>query len=95
MRIIKLFVILQNKINYINNLKLYNKMKKVFLTLAVMATVACFSSCSKNCTCTKWLNGEKKGTEEFSKEKLKEGQKCSDYSTVIEINDKKTGLECR
>lgn len=27
-------------------------MKKVFLALAVIATVACFSSCNKKCTCT-------------------------------------------
>lgn len=70
-------------------------MKKVVLALAVMATVACFSSCSKNCTCTEWLNGEKKGTKEISKDKLKEGQKCSDLSTIIEYNGKKNGFECR
>lgn len=27
-------------------------MKKVFLALAVIATVACMSSCAKKCTCT-------------------------------------------
>lgn len=70
-------------------------MKKVFLALAVMATVACFSSCSKNCTCTTWFNGEKTGTKEISKDNLKEGQKCKDLSTVVTVNDKKNGWECR
>lgn len=31
-------------------------MKKIVLTLAVIATVACFSSCSKKCNC-KFANG--------------------------------------
>lgn len=70
-------------------------MKKVVLALAVIATVACFSSCSKNCSCKVWLNGNVQSTYEVSKDKLPEGKKCKDLSTVVEINNKKTGNECR
>lgn len=70
-------------------------MKKVVLALASVAMLACMASCSKTCTCTTYLNGEKKGTTEIEKENLKEGQKCSDLNTVVVINDKKNGIECR
>ena len=32
-------------------------MKKVVFALAVIATVACFSSCSKKCTCKDLITG--------------------------------------
>ena len=70
-------------------------MKKVVLACAIVAFVGLFASCSKNCTCTTYLNGEKKGTTEISKDKLSEGQKCSDLNTVVIIDGKKTGMECR
>ena len=70
-------------------------MKKVVLSCALVAVVGLFASCSKNCTCTNYLNGEKTGTTEISKTKLKDGQKCSDLNTVVVIGGKKNGTECR
>ena len=69
-------------------------MKKVVLSIAIVAFVGLFASCSKNCTCTNYLNGEKKGTTEISKDKLSDGQKCSDLSTIVTIDGKKNGTEC-
>lgn len=70
-------------------------MKKVVLACAIVAFVGLFASCSKNCTCTSYLDGEYQGTIEISKVKLKGGQKCSDLNTVVIIDGKKTGMECR
>ncbi len=70
-------------------------MKKVVLSCALVAVVGLFASCSKNCTCTSYVNGEEVGTVEISKTKLKDGQKCSDLSTVVVIGGKKNGTECR
>ena len=33
------------------------KMKKIVLAIAVIAVVACFSSCNKKCTCKTYANG--------------------------------------
>lgn len=70
-------------------------MKKVVLFFVIVALVGLFASCSKNCTCTSYLDGEYQGTIEISKVKLKGGQKCSDLSTIVIINGKKTGSECK
>lgn len=70
-------------------------MKKLILAISVIAMMGCFASCSKNCTCTKYLNGEKTGTTEISKDKLPEGKKCSDLNTIVTIGGKKNGMECR
>ena len=60
-------------------------MKKVLLALAVVATVACFSSCNKTCTCK-----TPAGTVEYKLDDLnstltkagfKEIDKCSDPIT--------------
>ncbi len=68
-------------------------MKKIVLTLAVIATVACFSSCNKHCTCKVYSAGvvvETKEDVELDKDTYK---KCSDLNEII-IADPKTGLEC-
>ena len=69
-------------------------MKKVVLSFALIAVVGMFASCSKNCICTSYVNGEETGTIEISKTKLKDRQKCSDLSTVVIIGGKKNGSEC-
>ena len=70
-------------------------MKKVVLVCAIVTLVGLFASCSKSCTCTSYLDDEYQGTIEISKTKLKGGQKCSDLSTIVIINGKKTGSECK
>ena len=70
-------------------------MKKVILSCAAVALMGMFASCSKNCTCTTYLNGEVQGTTEISKDKLDDGQKCSDLNTIVTISGKKNGMECK
>ena len=67
-------------------------MKKVFLTLAAIAVVACLSSCKKTCNCTTYAAGEVVQTSEVNPPS---SGKCSDMNTVVEILGSKTGLECR
>lgn len=69
-------------------------MKKVFLALAVIATVACLSSCKKTCTCTTYAAGAVVTTTEVSLENYEGVKKCSElplnnYSTALE-----TGIKC-
>ena len=66
-------------------------MKKVFLTLAVIATVACLSSCNKKCACKTYVAGVVINTTEDIE--IDKGKKCADY-TVIAVQDPKTGTEC-
>ena len=65
-------------------------MKKVVLTLAALATVACFTSCKKTCNCKTYAVGKVVNEEEVE---LK-GDKCSDMNTVVAMGEVKTGLEC-
>ncbi|MBP5190322.1 MAG: hypothetical protein J6031_05350 [Bacteroidales bacterium] len=73
-------------------------MKKILLTLAVIATVACFSSCNKKCNCVYYANNT--STEvEYSIDELNEKynldiKKCSDMNNVIEIGGFKAGVDC-
>ena len=72
-------------------------MKKVFLALAVIATVACFSSCNKTCTCKTYVAGV--ATEsEVSLDDLKKDneniKKCSDVNTVVEVMGVQAGMVC-
>lgn len=68
-------------------------MKKVLVILAAAGFLFAMSSCNKNCTCKTYVDGELKLTvEDFEPA---EGKKCADYNTIIEINGKKSGVECR
>lgn len=60
-------------------------MKKVVLALAVIATVACFSSCSKTCSCTNGVT-----TTETT---IKNG-KCSDLNTSTTMAGVTVKTEC-
>jgi hypothetical protein len=69
-------------------------MKKVLLALAVIATVACFSSCKKTCSCTTYAAGSVVSTTEVDLSKYEGVKKCSDlplnnYSTAAQ-----TGIKC-
>lgn len=69
-------------------------MKKVVLSLAVVAFVVSLASCSKTCTCTTYANGTAGASEEVE---LADGaDNCEAMSTVMEMPGVgKTGLECK
>lgn len=74
-------------------------MKKILLSLAFVATVACFASCAKNCTCTVYVDGLST-EEEFSLDELNEKynldlKKCSDMNTVEEVMGVTMGTSCK
>ncbi|MBQ5533537.1 MAG: hypothetical protein IIU04_08300 [Bacteroidales bacterium] len=68
-------------------------MKKVVLTLAVMATVACFASCKKTCNCKTYdATGKVVNEEEVD---LADGKdKCADMTTAVSVGEVKVGLVC-
>ncbi|MBQ0159490.1 MAG: hypothetical protein MJZ99_03050 [Bacteroidales bacterium] len=68
-------------------------MKKIVLALAVIATVACFSSCNKKCTCKTYAAGVVVTTTEDVELDGKTYKKCSDLNQII-IETPKTGMEC-
>lgn len=68
-------------------------MKKVLLTLAVIATVACFSSCNKHCTCKTYAAGVVVSTEEDVELDKDTYKKCSEMNKIV-VADPKTGVEC-
>lgn len=73
-------------------------MKKILLSLAVIATVACFSSCNKKCNCMYYVNGTST-EQEYSLDELNEKygldiKKCSDMNNVVEIGGFKAGVDC-
>lgn len=64
-------------------------MKKVILTLAVVAFVACLASCKKTCTCTTTTNG----VEEMVVEMEAIGG-CADMNTSMTVGDMTTTTTC-
>lgn len=72
-------------------------MKKVLLSLAVVATVACFASCSKTCSCKAYVNGNVSEEWEVDLDDVNDDnvKKCSDLNTVIELGGLKAGTECK
>lgn len=67
-------------------------MKKVILALGVIATVACFTSCNRTCTCKTYAAGVVIATADDVE--LESGKKCSDLNTYVESIGGKTGVEC-
>ena len=69
-------------------------MKKVLISLAAVALLACLASCNKTCNCKIYLNGEM--SREYEQELDQEHfNKCSDMNTVVEVGGKKSGIECK
>ena len=66
-------------------------MKKVILTLAVVAFVASLASCKKVCTCTTYTPGFPTVVDENVE--IDDGE-CSDMNTVVGEGAEKTGMEC-
>ena len=67
-------------------------MKKVMLTLAVVAFIASCASCAKTCSCTTYVGGL--STETIEKE-LKEGaETCADMTTGVSVAGVKVGEFC-
>ncbi len=69
-------------------------MKKIVLALAVIATVACFSSCNKHCTCKTYVAGVVTTTTEDVELDKDTYKKCSDMNTIVTVAGTKNGLEC-
>lgn len=67
-------------------------MKKVVLSLAVIATVACLASCSKTCTCTTTANGKVVATETGIDKG--ENSKCSDMNKSVTYIGVSAAYEC-
>ncbi len=69
-------------------------MKKVFCICAAALLIAALStSCNKNCKCTTYFNGKAQSTTEI--ENPNPDGHCSDMNTVVVINGKKNGIECK
>ena len=66
------------------------KVMAIFGAALLLAGVA--TSCNKKCECKTYVAGVVTGTTEME---LDKGKKCADYTTVVEVNDKKNGVECR
>lgn len=60
-------------------------MKKVFLALAIIASVACFSSCKKTCSCTVTVLGVSTTIDDIDLNEAKENnsniKNCKDLGT--------------
>ena len=60
-------------------------MKKVILSLAVVAFVASLASCTKTCTCKSYMNGQL--VETNPEVELGDYDKCSDMNVDVNLND--------
>lgn len=75
-------------------------MKKIFLALAAIVTVACFASCDKTCSCTTYAGGSSTESE-FDLQELQDKypdlniKKCSDLNTKVEVAGIAAGMECK
>ena len=67
-------------------------MKKVFLALAAIATIASFTACTKTCSCTTYLGNQVQKTEEVELDG--DHKNCSELSTLVTIANVKSGVEC-
>ena len=68
-------------------------MKKVFLSLAAIAVVACMASCNKVCTCKTYAAGVVVSTEEDIELDKDSYKSCEELSKIL-IENPKTGVEC-
>lgn len=68
-------------------------MKKVFLSLAAIAVVACMASCNKVCTCKTYAAGVVVSTEEDIELDKDSYKSCEELSAIV-IENPKTGIEC-
>ena len=69
-------------------------MKKIVLALIAVAGIFALSSCSKTCNCRAWGAYGQNGAETTYTQTLKEGEKCSDFNTSIEVAGISTGRKC-
>ena len=60
-------------------------MKKVILSLAVVAFVASLASCTKTCTCKSYMNGQL--VETNPEVELGDYKNCSDMNSGINLGD--------
>lgn len=70
-------------------------MKKLLSLLVITVGVLFIAtSCEKSCTCTRWYNGEEKESLTIPL-KDEDNNLCKNKNTVVIVNGKKTGLECK
>lgn len=69
-------------------------MKKVLLTLAVVATIAGLSSCKKTCTCTTYAAGSAVTSTEVNLSDYDGVKKCGDLPLNNYSSALKTGIKC-
>ncbi|MBO7227321.1 MAG: hypothetical protein J6V33_07045 [Bacteroidales bacterium] len=67
-------------------------MKKVMLTLAVVAFVASLASCTKTCSCTTYAGGL--SSEPIEKELEEGAESCADMTTGASVAGVKVGEFC-
>lgn len=63
-------------------------MKKIVLAIAVIAMVACFSSCKKTCKCVTKTNGVETATTTV------ESKNCADEESTTEMMGQKIEIKC-
>ncbi|HPW65878.1 MAG TPA: hypothetical protein PLY32_00520 [Salinivirgaceae bacterium] len=68
--------------------------KTVFLALALVGLMLVgFTSCSKECECQSYVNGEKVGSPTTITRES--GKKCKDYNETAEAFGVKTEVKCK
>ena len=70
-------------------------MKKVVLTLATFAVVACLASCSKKCNCTQTLNGNEVLTWTVDIGGDSDVKKCRDLNSTTTALNQTTETKCK
>lgn len=72
-------------------------MKKVLITLAIIAVAGAFASCSKTCQCTTFVAGNVTSEYEVDLDDIdnEDVKKCKDLNTVVEVAGLKAGNECK
>ncbi|MCR5423890.1 MAG: hypothetical protein K6E93_03895 [Bacteroidales bacterium] len=67
-------------------------MRKVIVAMAVVAMAAAFTSCSKQCNCYQYVDGNLTNTiEDFE---VPSGHKCKDMTMWMQTGEHRTGTEC-
>lgn len=71
-------------------------MKKVLVILAAAGMLFAMSSCSKECKCKTYVDGEMKHENTVSKEDLESAgfEKCKDLNSTVELMGVKTEVKC-
>ncbi len=71
-------------------------MKKVLVILAAAGMLFAMSSCSKECKCKHYVNGDLKNETTITKEDMEKlgYEKCKDMNSKIELAGNKSEVKC-